>query len=385
MAQRPRTLQPHLSDNHRLGARLRSLRESRNLSQAKLGELVFCSGHLIGKIEKAERRAQPDLIERCDRALEANGELTELITEGTANREAAYADAELIETRRTQHEQMYRRVGGVALSPRIEAFVRSTVVPVLQAGARGREGLRLRSAASGLAAVAGICAYDTHRHERARKHFQRAIDLADDDRAFTGYVSALMANQALCLNEHQLAIGIADATLRAGRGWLSAALRTDLHAMQAKAYAKMGLRAECVSELGRAEMVAGQIAFENEPLETSYVHPGLLELKHAEALLELGDLVQAQGLAETSMALGPPDPRGHFYAYATLAQVLAARQQIEESLVWTENALVVAGGMESWRVTDRLRIVVESLVPYRNVAAVRNLIMRAGLMLSVPC
>lgn len=78
MAQHPRTLHPELSALHLFGARLRTLREDRGLSQTGLGQLVFCSGHLIGKIEKGDRRPQPDLVQRCDVALGAQGTLLAL-------------------------------------------------------------------------------------------------------------------------------------------------------------------------------------------------------------------------------------------------------------------------------------------------------------------
>ena len=40
-----------------------------------MSELVFCSGHLIGKIEKGERRPQVDLARHCDELLGAGGSL----------------------------------------------------------------------------------------------------------------------------------------------------------------------------------------------------------------------------------------------------------------------------------------------------------------------
>lgn len=78
MGQRPRVLRPELSPLHLFGARLRLLRQQLGLSQRELGELAFCSGHLIGKIEKGERRPQADLVRRCDKILGASGTLTDL-------------------------------------------------------------------------------------------------------------------------------------------------------------------------------------------------------------------------------------------------------------------------------------------------------------------
>ena len=57
----------------RLGAELRGQRLSRGLSLAALGRLVHVSGDLVGKIEKADRRPQLDLLTRLDVVLEADG------------------------------------------------------------------------------------------------------------------------------------------------------------------------------------------------------------------------------------------------------------------------------------------------------------------------
>lgn len=75
MAQQPRPLKPSASPEAAFGARLRALRAERGWSQAHLGRLVHVSGDLIGKIEKAVRRPMPDLVDRLDAVLEAQGDL----------------------------------------------------------------------------------------------------------------------------------------------------------------------------------------------------------------------------------------------------------------------------------------------------------------------
>jgi len=79
VGQRPKELHPELSTLHTFGARLRLLREQRGLSQSALGRLTYCSGHLIGKIEKGERRPLADLARRCDEILGAAGTLVGLL------------------------------------------------------------------------------------------------------------------------------------------------------------------------------------------------------------------------------------------------------------------------------------------------------------------
>ncbi len=78
MANRMRSLDPQASPAALFGAELRALRLARGLSLARLGKLVHVSGDLLGKLEKAERRPQPDLVDRLDRALDAGGLLDRL-------------------------------------------------------------------------------------------------------------------------------------------------------------------------------------------------------------------------------------------------------------------------------------------------------------------
>jgi transcriptional regulator with XRE-family HTH domain len=75
MAQQPRSLHPYGSPEAFFGAQVRAWRVGRGLSQVRLGRLVHVSGDLVGKVEKAERRAHPELIAELDAALGAAGAL----------------------------------------------------------------------------------------------------------------------------------------------------------------------------------------------------------------------------------------------------------------------------------------------------------------------
>lgn len=79
MAPRPTPLTPHASARHYLGAELRWWRESRQLSSAELAGKVFVSQDLIRKVERAQRRADVDLIAACDVALDTGGTLGRLL------------------------------------------------------------------------------------------------------------------------------------------------------------------------------------------------------------------------------------------------------------------------------------------------------------------
>jgi transcriptional regulator with XRE-family HTH domain len=73
-----RTLDPARSFAACLGVLLRRLRTLAGLTQAGLGRLAGYDGSYVGATERAAVRPSRDLIERCDRALQAGGALLAL-------------------------------------------------------------------------------------------------------------------------------------------------------------------------------------------------------------------------------------------------------------------------------------------------------------------
>ena len=73
-----RTLDPARSFAACLGVLLRRLRTLSGLTQAGLGRLAGYDGSYVGATERAAVRPSRDLIERCDRALQAGGALLAL-------------------------------------------------------------------------------------------------------------------------------------------------------------------------------------------------------------------------------------------------------------------------------------------------------------------
>jgi hypothetical protein len=79
MGQQPKTLTPEVSPRHLLGAELRRWRVHRQLSAARLASSVYVSPDFVLKVERAERRATPDLVAACDAVLNAGGALRRLM------------------------------------------------------------------------------------------------------------------------------------------------------------------------------------------------------------------------------------------------------------------------------------------------------------------
>ncbi|MFF7774437.1 Scr1 family TA system antitoxin-like transcriptional regulator [Streptomyces tanashiensis] len=74
-----RNLDPSASPLDYYGSELRRLREEAGLSQSQLGEILYCTGSLIGQIETARKVPTREFSERLDAALMTGGFFTRLV------------------------------------------------------------------------------------------------------------------------------------------------------------------------------------------------------------------------------------------------------------------------------------------------------------------
>lgn len=273
------------------------------------------------------------------------------------------ADIETLRAARTHYELMYRRAGGIATRSRIVGFLNAETAPLLRGGYSDATGRRLYRAAGGLVAVAGICAYDSDAHGLAQRYFHQALRLAkaSGDRGLGGYVIALLVNQSLHLADYRQSVAFAQAALRAATGHISPALAADLYAMQAKAYARLGDASGARECIRRAESEDGRIRPGQEPDETGYVQPGLVDVQVAEALLGIGDLPGAREHAATAVRI-PAHDRGRVHRLAMLTHVELRQGEADRAAATAVEMAEQAAGMESRRLRDRLRAVREDLV-----------------------
>ncbi|MGI5467778.1 transcriptional regulator [Streptomyces sp. CA-132043] len=272
------------------------------------------------------------------------------------------ADIEMLRSARTHYEQMYRKAGGVATRARIVGFLNTEAAPLLRGSYTDATGRQLHRATGGLVAVAGICAYDSDAFGLAQRYFHQALRLAkaSGDRGLGAYIIALLTNQSLFTREYRQAVAFAEAALRAAGPHITPALAADLYAMQAKAYARLGDGAGALSCIRRAEAAAERIRPGQEPDETGYVQPGLVNVQVAEALLSLGDLRAAQEQA-TAAVDTPAHDRGRVHRLAMLAHIELRQGETERAVASATQMAEQARGMESQRLRDRLRAVRELL------------------------
>jgi tetratricopeptide (TPR) repeat protein len=244
------------------------------------------------------------------------------------------------------------------------------VAPLLRGGYGDDTGRELCRAAGALAAVSGICAYDADEQGLAQRYFHQALRLgkASGDRLFGGYVVSLIVNQALYLGDNRRAIACAEAVLRTPGPQSTPALATDLYAMQAKAYARIGDRRGAHSCMRSAEACSTRIRPEEEPEETGYVQPGLVQVRLAEALLVLGELEPARRYAEEA-ARAPAHVRGRVNRLVTLTGVELRTGSPERAAETAAQMADQAQGIESQLLRQRMRQVRERLLRHPGAPA----------------
>ena len=288
---------------------------------------------------------------------------------------------------RLRYERMYREAGGIPVRPRVVEFLAEHAAPLVKGSYDDRTGRELHRAAGGLAALAGICAYDADLQGIAQRYFFQALRMAkaSGDRGFGGYVIALLANQALYRGNSRQVIQYAETALRGARGALSPALVTDLNSLQAKAYARIGDRGGCHASMARAEDMSARIRPGEEPPETSYVQAGLVETQHADALRSLGDLAAARSYAQQSVdAAAQSHSRGRVHRLATLATIQAGQGDAEAAAGTAVVMLDQAAGMESRRIHDRIIRVRDAVTSVSDGRAAAGLAERVADMTAIP-
>ncbi|WP_369199576.1 transcriptional regulator [Streptomyces sp. PU-14G] len=292
------------------------------------------------------------------------------VSRTTGGPEVTGEDVTVLHAARGHYEHLYRNAGGVATRSRVVGFLNGEVAPLLRGSYDDATGRRLYRAAGSLAAISGICAYDADAQGLAQRYFHQALRLgkASGDRLFGGYVVALLVNQALFLSDTRHALACAEAVLRSLGPRISPALATDLYAMQAGAYARLGDRRGAHTCMRSAETYSQRIRPAEEPEETGYVQPGLVEVRLAEALLLLGELSAAAGYAQEA-ARAPAHARGRVNRLATLTDVALHAGEPERAAATAAQMVDTAQGIESQRLRGRMRRVRKRLAQHPGTSA----------------
>jgi transcriptional regulator with XRE-family HTH domain len=396
MGQQPRSLDPSSSSRAFFGSRLRDWRLRRGFSQVHLGKLVHTSGALIARIEKAERRAFPELIDRLDTVLEAEGDLSRL--KGTLradDREAVpVAPTELTPMRPAQSAAHLEAVSGVgdvlAGLRRVDhslgsgAMLATVLAQVqvaeqlLSSAASGRPHQQALALLGEVHQLAGWMQFDRGEWAAAETSLAMARQLAEaaDDPALVAYIlgpnqgfsTTVSGHPALGRERCELALQWAR---RSGNQRLTAFVL----AVGARAEARLGDERRCLEMLDAADgELAGHDESSPDPVWLSVFDEAALRGHRGSCLADLG----SPGNAIDSLRQQEASAPGLFVRNRAIwlldrADAHLAMNDLEAACDGIEQAWETAAGTSSRRILRRLTAAVSSLDRWGAVSVVADL------------
>ncbi len=237
-------------------------------------------------------------------------------------------------------------------------------------------GRRLYTLAAGFFELCGYQAVDTGAHGLAQRRYLRALRLtqAADDRLYGSYLLAVnIGHLALHCGYPEPALRMALTAVRGSETQATPAVSAALHAVVARAYARLGRERDCLAHLDVAERQLGHSRPDDEPTWIRYLTPAYLADEIAHCFHDLGRPQQTQRhLSDALAALSPTHVRRLAIDTALLASSLAAAGHLDEACATAREAVDHAARTSSHRCLQRIVEVQADLEPYRCEPEVRE-------------
>jgi transcriptional regulator with XRE-family HTH domain len=231
-------------------------------------------------------------------------------------------------------------------------------------------GRALRELAGLTADNAGWLAFDAGRQDDARRWWLEAMHwarFAESD-SVSVVVMAALARQASDQGRPREVIDLAVMAQRTAGPTATPRLMSVLFGREALGHAGVGDAPSAHAALRRARSLASRARDDGEPTWLDLHKPGGLASHEHRAALMLGDLAAAEDAARTTLAQTDPItyPRNRALDLVNLADVLARRGEVDESVAFATQAAVAAADLDSGRVTRGLRDLAKRLEPHRD-------------------
>lgn len=280
----------------------------------------------------------------------------------------------------TEHLAMLdNRYGGGAARSIAMTHLRTDVLPMLEGTYTGAVGRNLFRAAALVTHHTAHLLYDTGRHGAARRYLRLALDMAyhGHDRPFAAKILGTLAHQAVHLGENREAVELAEAGL--AEPGLTPAGQASLHAMAARAHARLGDPRATAIALSHAERLLSAGSPAQEPLWLRYFTAAELHDEIAHCLVDLRQARAARPHAEHGIAARTDRyARSIVFTRVVLATAWLQQREVEHACQVATGALRATGDIQSERVRGYLAGFRERLRPFRNVPAAREFSYRAA-------
>jgi transcriptional regulator with XRE-family HTH domain len=274
-----------------------------------------------------------------------------------------------------------RQVGGGYVYGAVIRYLEREIAPQLFGGASD-----VFAAAAALTEMAGWMAHDAGDDTLAGGHFERALRFvtATDDVELAAHIHASHSHLAQHLDRPRDALRFAQAgrsILR--RGAHHPALAARLHAMEARALAKLRRRADCGRALMNAEKALDRLAPSPPSPWVSPFDRASLAAEASQCMQQLQYLAAARQHSEQVISLrSSSHARSRAFGQLRLAGILVSQGELEHACVVSDAALAGSDRLSSSRVMQLLHSLHTQLMPHALVPGVELVVRSLSIALS---
>jgi len=412
-----------------LGRRLASFRVAAGLTQYALAEAVHYTRSTVGNIEVGRQNAPREFWSKCDGLLRAGGALLDgydqlqqlrtmvnraeaaativgirgatsgpsarsplsyvpfqpaaldrpaldwllggepaRVTEPSGrvvtDEDVAAASAQLVGLRGRDH-----RCGAGEVHHVVDAFISGDLRAVLAGTPASSQVTRqMYQVAVGAYELAGYQAVDIGADGVAQRRYLRALSLAGiaGDRAYGAYLLGVsIGHLALHCGHPERGLRMVQTAIHGAARQTTPAVTAALHAVLARAYARLGDESACTAGLLTAEAALGCSEANAEPTWIRYLTPAYLADEVAHCQFDLGHHRDAQRhVAQAISGVARLHTRRRAIDTALLASSLARRAQLDEACARGRDAVDLAARTSSMRCVQRAAQLRVELEPY---------------------
>lgn len=392
----PKPLDADGSRAARLGVEVRRRREQRGLTQDALAALMGFSPQHVSAVELGQTAVSEQFVQACDDALQADGQLVELLplvvyeraqarwSNRAARRSdpvhpaliAASTDAQVIGEMISALRRVDNRFGGGYARGVVLGYLKEEVQPVLSTVQKQCTApRRLLQVVAELTQLAGWIAHDIGDDDLARWYFSESLKLAREaeDTAFESEVLAGMSQQAAYLGDGRTAVDAAQEARRHAIRSDLPALVSEAAAMEAHGHALLGDSRASLASMRTAERALDAGGDERRPPWLEYFDRAYLAAKFAHALHALGAAKPAERYAVRSLRMSDGYERGRLFNTVLLARIHADGGELDAACELGRRSVAMASGIRSARGRGYLADLRRRLEPHAAVPQVRDL------------
>jgi tetratricopeptide (TPR) repeat protein len=285
----------------------------------------------------------------------------------------AATEQQLAQLRNRDHE-----LGAGAVYPDVTVFLNTEVRRLVAVGAGTPMGRRVHAVALGAFELAGYQAVDLGADGVAQQHYLHALALTQStgDRLYGAYLLAVsIGHLALHCGHPHRGLRMVQTAIQGGSSAVTPLVGAALHAVLARAHARLGEERECSSALAVAEAWLARADLDDEPPWMRYLTPAYLADEVAHCLFDLGHYDSARREIDHAVAgVGASRVRRLAIDTALLASSLARSGQVDEACTRAREAAELARRTTSMRTIQRVAQVRLDISPYEHEREVVDLL-----------